>query len=369
MTKKRNLLSLGALSLIAGLSTNVMAQNTSIDSVTLYGRVAADVEVANYNGKTNKAVNSNNSYVGLKAKENFSGGNYVFTDLQIGVGVDSGNTASNSLDDPTFRKAVIGLGTEYGNVWLGRSETAYYQVAKQFDPFYGLSSASNLAILGQTPYTNPTATNASIGFNNWRSNTIGLESPEWSNLRLLGTYSNRENEISAPATSSLALVYDNNALEGALAFERQNFSANSAGGAFGGGNDKALKAAVSYTFPSATKLFVNAERIENERDSLNYKRNAYSIGVAQALGSHELMGSYTQAGSGSHNISSLNSDLDAKQLSVGYKYNFSKRTAAMATASYIKNGSNGNYNLAYNPVDLNNGSNIKYVSLGLVHQF
>lgn len=366
MIKKINLLSLAALSMIG---QSAMSQSSSIDSVTLYGRVAADVEAINYNGNTNKSVNSNNSYVGIKARENFSGGNHVFTDLQIGVGVDNGNTASNSADDPTFRKAVIGLGSDYGNIWLGRSETAYYQVAKQFDPFYGLSSASNLAILGQTPYTNPTAVNGSIGFNKWRSNTIGVESPEWSNLKLLGTYSNRENEISAPATSSLAVVYDNNALQGALAFERQNFSANTNGGAFGGGNDKALKAAVSYTFPTATKLFLNAERIENERDSLNYKRNAYSIGVAQAMGSHEVMGSYTQAGSGSHNVNVLNSDFEAKQLSVGYKYNFSKRTAAMATASYIKNGSSGNYNLAYNPVDLNNGSNIKYVSLGLIHQF
>lgn len=387
---KRNLLSLACLSMICSLSTlsanaqslqddNKQNNNSSVSgvtqdkqssgSVTLYGRVAADLEVANFNGDTNKSVNSNNSYVGLKARENFSGLNYVYTDLQIGVGVDSGNVNGNNGNDPTFRKAVIGIGNGYGNLWLGRGETAYYKVAKQFDPFAGESSASNLSILGQTPYTNYTAFNPTIGFNNWRSNTIGIETAPWNNLQLLATYSNKEKELTDPATSSIALVYDNNAIAGALSFERQNFEGNNY---YGGGNDKAMRASVSYTFASNTKLFANAERIKNNRDFLSYKRNAYSVGVSQPLGAHELMGSYTQASSGSSNSplhNAMGSDLGAKQLSVGYKYNFSKRTAAMATASYIRNGDNANYNLAYNPVDLNSGSNIKYVSLGLIHKF
>lgn len=349
-----------ALSLLAGFSAYAQ------DSVTLYGRVDASAQGLRYNDSLGRVkegrVSSDNSYIGIKVRENLSGQTYAYVDLQLGVNVDDGTE-----NNPSFRRSVVGLGSAWGNVWLGRDEAAYYRVGRTFDPFSNYSIASTSAILGQTAYSNPTTIGGGEGFNGWRSNSIGIETPSYYNTKVIATYSAREGNRTLPGIASVAAVYDNGPWGAMVAYERQNYS-RTTDPRFLEGRDEGVKAGVSYALATNTKLSAVAEHLKNERDSAKYDRNAYSFGVTQGLGSGELLASYTYADKGDLR-GAVTPDLTAKQLSVGYKYNLSKRTYALATASIIKNGDAANYNLPFRPVGAGVGSDIKSVGLGMVHSF
>lgn len=93
------------------------------------------------------------------------------------------------------------------------------------------------------------------------------------------------------------------------------------------------------------------------------------VAVTQGFGPHEVKAMYTQVDmSGRVGAATIDAN-DAHQLSLGYVYNFSRRTAFYATASQIRNEGAASFVVPGGPAGLAAGDGSRGVELGLRHRF
>ncbi|MFC5459351.1 porin [Massilia niabensis] len=126
--------SIFALAALAALSLNNSA--VAQDSVQLYGRVDAGVELVNHAGEDGGSVarvisgGKNTSRWGLRGSEDLGAGLKAVFNLEGGIEMDSG-----ASDGPLFkRQAWVGLEGGFGRVIIGRSFTTTYDLVIKFDP-------------------------------------------------------------------------------------------------------------------------------------------------------------------------------------------------------------------------------------------
>lgn len=352
-------------SLNTSQSTSVSSSSSASPGVSIYGRAQVGAEQVRVGPRTQSRINSENSYLGLKLREDLNGQTSVYGILEAGVNIDDG-TQTN----PTFRRSILGLSNPfYGDVWLGRDESAYYRAGRPFDPFYNLSAASTSSLLGQTVFSNSLTPSKTNGFNQRVSNSVGYTSPKWFNTTFSVTYgANEKSVLNDSSVASVAANFSSGPWSAMGAYERQNYTGL---GLTGNNRDKAYKAGVGYDFGATRVTFVGehaSNLINRAPTSIDYSRNAYSLGATHTIGSHEILGAYTKAQAGRLS-GAVTPDYAANQVSLGYKYNFSKRTSLMSTASWIHNGTAANYDLATRGVLPLAGESIRLVNVGLVHAF
>lgn len=91
--------------------------------------------------------------------------------------------------------------------------------------------------------------------------------------------------------------------------------------------------------------------------------------VTHGVGPHEVKAMYTQVDlSGRVGAARIDAN-DARQLSLGYVYNFSRRTAFYATASQIRNEGSATFVVPGGPAGLAAGDGSRGLELGLRHRF
>ncbi|CAG9179149.1 Outer membrane porin protein [Cupriavidus laharis] len=126
-------------------------------SVTLYGVVDAGIEYQNNQPAVPTQGISNGHSVtrlisggqsgsrwGLRGVEDLGGGLKGLFVLESGFSVDDGKMGQDSR---LFgRQAFVGLGSQYGQLTLGRHQTPFYDFGLQFDP---MAIASNYSITAQ----------------------------------------------------------------------------------------------------------------------------------------------------------------------------------------------------------------------------
>ncbi len=347
-------------------SKSVSSGAVTSPGVSIYGRLQAGAERVRVGPRSVSRISSDNSYVGLKIRETLSSESSVYGILEAGVNVDDG-TQTN----PAFRRSILGItNSTYGDLWLGRDESAYFRSGRAFDPFYNLSNASTSSLLGQTVFTNSLTPSKTNGFNRRVSNSVGYVSPQWFNTTFSATYGVNEKATLANDSSvaSVAANFNYGPWMAMGGYERQNYTGL---GLTGTNRDTAYKAGVGYDFGSTRVTFVGEHAtnlINRAPTSIDYSRNAYSLGAAHTMGSHEVLGAYTRAQAG-HISGAVTPDYAANQVSLGYKYNFSKRTSFMSTASWINNGAAANYDLSSRSVSPLAGESVRVINVGLVHAF
>lgn len=125
-------------------------------SVTLYGVVDAGIEYQNNQPASQGATaghsvtrmisgGQSGSRWGLRGVEDLGGGLKGLFVLESGFSLDTGSTAG--FDNRLFgRQAFVGLGSQYGQLTLGRHQTPFYDFGLQFDP---MAIASNYSITAQ----------------------------------------------------------------------------------------------------------------------------------------------------------------------------------------------------------------------------
>ncbi len=314
------LLSGVAFACLASLPAAASAQS----KVEIFGTV--DVGVAHLGGsgasKTGLSTGGANiSRLGFRGTEELGGGLRAGFWLEAGLDVDSGSGKATGGGLSFNRRSTVSLSGNFGELRLGRDDSATFLSTLIFDPFLtnGVGGTMGFTMLG-IPGTGTATGGAPIQI----SNAVSYFLPQ----NLGGFYGQvqvamGEQSRSAPNKNQgdyrgLRLGYRQGAFNGALATgklygdsEATDLTANNVG--------------LSYDLGVAKPMLLWATE---KRGSL--KVTALQLGVTAPVGPGELRASY-----GHYDTAGSNADWN--KLSVGYGYNFSKRTQVYGTVAFLKN--------------------------------
>ena len=348
--------SLIALAVLAA-SGAAMAQS----SVTLFG--IADVGVGyvkNSGGDSNYGLTNGGlatSRLGFRGVEDLGGGLKAGFWLEGGLQLDDGNSKGFDFK----RRSTISLMGNFGEVRLGRDLVAGYKTSS-YDLFGQVG-------MGQF-----------LGWNNNLYGTVGdADGVRASNL--IGYHTNNiagfkggiqygfgENSQSNKGNRYIGayLGFDNGPLSVTLAGDRNNFAYSSVVPFDDGVDRTQLSLGASYDL-GMLKVNGLVQRVEYE--DVNFGGNKdkvdnWMLGVSAPVGPGTIKAQYA-----SYDVK--NSKDDAQQLSVGYQYDLSKRTAVYTTVAYLKNKNNSRVALGGSGLSLaaNNGKNQTGFQMGVRHAF
>ena len=186
-------------------------------SVNLYGNIDEAVTVVD--GKnTWSGLNSGgnkDSYFGLRGTEDLGGGLKAQFVLESGIDASTGSgDGSSGLDFK--RRATVGLAGNFGEVNLGRDETAAYKAMSQYDVF------NHAGIGGSQAWG---VNNGSNNDDKRKSNLVGYVSPSFGGLTFAANYAFGEQSNSTWKTKAYydaAVSYAQGPWSATFAAEQQN---------------------------------------------------------------------------------------------------------------------------------------------------
>lgn len=348
----------------------VMADN----SVTIYGVADVGLEQVEAKGAAAGAasdavgksrVTSNSSYIGFKGQEELGGGLKAIWQIEQAIDIDDGGgAAANGF---ATRDSFIGLSSaQAGTVVMGRLTTPTRAVASKLDVFPGQAGiGADTAILGNTGATvNASAKKAGGGdlaFDARKQNALGIVTPTIAGMNATFAYIANEGRAAngidpwgwgaglngtwGPVTAMFAYEEhrDANGLNGNGATAAQQRDALDTNYRIGLGFSQA-GLTVNAIYEMLELRAGNATAMGNGVTELS--RDAFWIGGKYAMGNHEFRLAYAMAMKADQTKDFVNAevaDSDAQQISVGYGYNFSKRTQVYGVYSTVDNKAGATY--------------------------
>jgi len=313
--------------------------------------------------KGRSRVTSNSSYIGFKGQEELGSGLKAIWQIEQAIDIDDGG--GSKTNGFATRDSFVGLSSaQAGTVVLGRLTTPTRAVASKLDVFPGQAGVgADTAILGSTG--NATYKQGDLAFDTRKQNAVGLVSPSLAGTTLTLAYianearSNNNNPWGwgagltgawGPVTAMFAYeehrgangLNGNAGLDPATATTLQMAQAH-------GSLDTNYRIGVGFSQSGLTLNAIyemlelrsgNANTADNAVKDLS--RDAFWIGAKYAMGSHEFRLAYAMAMKADQTVnfeSTEKADSDAQQISVGYGYNFSKRTQVYGVYSTVDNKS------------------------------
>ncbi|MFZ5487454.1 MAG: porin [Pseudomonadota bacterium] len=362
--------SLIALAVLAA-SGAAMAQSSS---VTLFG--VMDVGVGHSSG-TNSVTGLTNgglktSRLGVRGVEDLGGGLKAGFWLEGGINADTGDGNKNGAYGGGLqfkRRSTISLmGDNWGEVRLGRDNTAHYNNLLAFDPFETTGSGGLMK-------------NQVIGMDDRKSNTISYLLP--SNLggfygQVQYIFGEKAGTATSTATPKPTDNGDGYGIRGGYANGplnigadylkiKKNAVADNAAATALVQDVEAYGIGASYNF-GVVKPFVmwNQEKLKATGALAEQKFQIWLVGLTAPVGPGVVRFSYNDVRNKSVN------DSDSEQYSLGYVYNLSKRTALYGTYSHVSNDSKakrGTGISGLSGVTINAGESVNAYEFGISHSF
>ena len=358
---KRSLIALAALAATGAFAQVPGFGAGAASSVTMFGIVDAAVSIGN--GDTaNKTALTNSSYnssrFGVKGVEDLGGGLKAKFWLEAGVQNDNGAGAATNVNNQaaggalagmngsqglTFnRKSVVSLTGSMGEIRLGRDYTPQFWSFTVYDPF-GTNG------VGTTQALNSSGGGVTIVR---ASNTVAYLSPTVSGFGVWAQTYFGENASNAASQngdgSAIRVTYDQGPLSLAVAFSKTTTGA--------GTDVQTTNFGGSYDMKVAQLMaFWNKDANTGAKDVVGYTIGAL-VPVAPA-------GTVRVSFSSSDNGAGAKTD----KFSLGYVYDFSKRTAVYGTFASLSN-SGGAAQALNGAVTPANGSSTGF-DLGIRHAF
>lgn len=298
------------IALVAALAAASAAPAFAQSSVTLWGRLNTSVESQKIGSADRKTVMQNNSSrLGVRGTEDLGGGMKVGFNLEHGLDSDTGAASGGT----TFwnRQANVQLSGDFGTVRLGTWFPDSY--------FSSVDRTSN--------HNHDTGTSSDALFSSFnfgaRTNKVGYFSPTVGGFNFIGSV--RAGEGSGPRAFDMAVNYEADGLHIAGTFAQNNqFGASAKRKAYG------LEA--DYGFgPFLVTGYYQREEVDGfKARDIGRVSAMYTLGQSEF---HVNVGG-TKAGSDAEFRTG-----GAKQFTVGYNYNLSKRTKVYSF--YTKTDYNG----------------------------
>lgn len=343
---KKSLIALAVAGAVAAPAAFAATSN-----VDIYGIFGAAVDIIDRDNASEDEfkVSSTASRIGFKGAEDLGGGLSAIWQVETGLNIDTNGGSWGS------RNTFVGLSSKsLGTVRLGNYDTAYKMSTGRLDVFADTLADYN-TIMGSADGNNAT-------FDRRESNSISYESPDFSGLKLMGTYGQQNeagNSNPDPDLWSLAAVYANGPLFATLAYETLND--------FGVSRDvDSWKIGAGYKFGNTT-LGAAYENMDDDQANSVFSRDAWYVSVRHDMGNIALKGAYANA-----EDSDAGND-GADFWALGVDYAMSKRTVVYALYTSLDNETAANFTLGSSGTTgaqaSGNGTNPNGLSIGLKHSF
>ena len=318
--------SLLALAAIAAVSGSAFAQS----SVTIYGRV--DQSFAQYAEELeNKEIRQGSaSRLGFRGVEDLGGGLKAFFQFEHRFTPDDGQANATFWDGKSF----VGLRTTFGDVYLGREDSAAYALSQSASDPWGTDTVSqNTTILNgrgiaTTRYANSVNYRGTFG-----GFTVGAQVSEASAAAGGGV---KPQQVGDDQPWNVAAVYAGGPFSIAFGYEKPaaqdsfwatlngswNFGFMKLMGMYGWGETGGISSTVASPLYTATGAANPTSAARND------ERRGFILGLTAPIGNGELKASYAQL-ENENSVTGAKVDLD-KQWGIGYHYALSKRTTIYA---------------------------------------
>lgn len=354
-----------ALAIAAAFTAPALAMADTAN-VTVYGQANVSYDMTKNGVVGAHKVSSNSSRLGLKGTEDLGNGLNAVWQIESLINMDGSGSAG--LGD---RNTYAGLASDsMGKVIMGRHDTPYKMATRGMDQFAD-GIADNRSIMG--------GVNGIGGAHDVRAaNVVAYISPAMSGFTAAAAYvANAELATTAATTKgsaySLAAMYDNAGINGAFAYQTIKAGNPAATGdlttALGLPADAkttAWKLAGGYTMDAISVNAVYEKAGVTPVGVAEIKQTNIYLSGKYSFGNDAVKLAYTQGGK----VNSV-ANTDAKQISVGYDHNLSKRTTVYALYTQLSNGIAANYTMgaASTGAVIATGLKATALSMGMKHSF
>ncbi len=368
-------------------------------TVQIYGRVTYEygfADMGNDRPNTDIADTPGGSAIGFKGVETLGGGMSAWFQCETSAdikGFDKVGLCS--------RNSAVGFRGGFGNLFFGRWDTPMKRAMN-----IGTVGAEETGILGMSflPFGGSGGSIASLGAGN--ADTFGetfqrqrfkrreaclttYETPRWGGFQVMGAFTcgngAADNAVTdaddnqKPRTISVAATYVNGPLGIGAAWEKhQDFGALGAGSDL---DDKGWGVSAAYTFAKSIKVGATfLDRKWETAPGAHTKKRTWTVGLEWSLaGPHTIEVQYANAGNsrgdggaigGNGGASAPGDDTGGDAWSIGYIYDFSKRTSVRLGYVRVDNESNSSaHRLGNTPALIGNGQNVDSWAFLVKHNF
>jgi predicted porin len=340
---------------IAGASVAPAAWAQTANPVTLYGRAYVTLESIEAKGNPGVArrnrVQDNSSLLGVRGTEDLGGGLKAFFQLETSFRLDS--------NDSTFanRNSGVGLQGRFGSFLMGRWDMPFKVATIAVDPF------GDLTIGGIT-----VANNDQGNFDRRDQNVVQYWSPNFGGLtvRLAGTANEGKTATTNPRDYGASVQFTRGPMYLFYAYEEHRDPSATVkkedGNAFGG----------SFTF-GAFKVGGLYEQFKRDAVAAPgfHKRKSYLANVVYTMGSHQFIYQFQNSEGGNRqNATNTAAQAECDVNSVGYQYNFTRRTFFLAQYVTVDNNETANCGSSGGSFGMATaGMDPRGVSFGIRHVF
>ena len=347
---------------LAGATVAPAAMAQTANPVTLYGRVYVTYESIEAKGDAPLArrsrIEDQSSLLGVRGTEDLGGGLKAFFQLETVFRADQ-NTSTFAN-----RNSGVGLQGGWGSILIGRWDMPYKVATIAVDPF------GDLTIGGIT-----VANNDSGNFDRRDQNSFQYWSPSFGGFafRVLATANENKGATAGanPRDWGANATFTRGPVYAFLAWEKHEDQIGGSGGAIGnpvgtavpGSEEEGFAGGGSFAF-GPVKLGAQYQQIEktNRRDQKNWMAN-----LIWTIGNNQIIYQHMQSKDGALNTAATQPKCDSDTL--GYQYNFSRRTFFLAQYTRVDNKDAGTCNFGANRLAISAGQDPQGVSLGLRHVF
>jgi predicted porin len=362
MNKK--LIALAVLGAVAAPAA--MAQ--SANPVVLSGRMFVTVNNISAKGggapdaPTRFVVKDDSSFVRISGTEDLGGG------LKAWFQVESNVTPDTGTGNWGNRNTGVGLRGNWGSFLLGRWDSLFKQTSLSVDPFGQLTIADPRVVISDKS-----------NFNRRSANLVQYWSPDMAGLIVKLHYSANEakTQTANPAEYGFNAHYTNGPFMIGYAWEKHESQLGSAVTA--GVDEKGQQVVASATFgPVKLNLQSVVFKRNNGSGVLANSRSdvkGSQVNLVYTTGAHSFIGLYGRARGGLSGTAAAGAESpEGKQSSLGYYYDFSKRTRFVAVYTKVNNNSTANFGLGGSSAITDGptiavGQNIKGFGAGIQHLF
>lgn len=302
-----------ALAAAALLSITGAASAQSLNSLTLFGVVDVGITRLSGNGTSKVGVSTGNANIsrwGFRGSEDLGGGMAASFWLEAGLDPDTGTGKGVGGAMSFNRRATVSLSGNFGEVRLGRDDSATFLSTLIFDPFLTNGVGGNNAFLMQ---------GAPIQINNAVSYFLPAQ--------LGGFYGQLQYAFGELGNAA-------NKNQGNYAGARFGYRAGPLNTAFATAKIQGLTDAddlkinnlgASYDFGVVKPMLLWATEKKGA-----VKITAIELGATAPIGQGEIRGQVSR-------YDTSNSNADWRKFAIGYGYNFSKRTQVYTTYAHVSN--------------------------------
>ena len=341
---------------VAGASlAPVVASAQTANPVTLYGRAFVMFESVRADGGNAAPLSTRNrvndvgpSFIGVRGTEDIGGGLKAFFQMEYGFRIDENNGSGTPFSG---RNSAVGLQGNFGSVLLGRWDTPWKTATIAIDP-YGDTTMGGLT----------TAMNDRGNFDRRETNTVQYWSPNLSGFQARAAYVANEGRTATvnPSALSFSGTYTQGPFYVGYVWERHKDQYKSYTGAIGnaaGASEKGQAVFGNVTL-GAFKLGAMAQYFKKENPnngvaSTRAGSKALMFAATYTAGKNVFIYSYIDNKDGTFQTAGLAlspAQATCKVNTLGYNYEFSRRTTFLAQYVQIKNNVTGLCNLASNPL-------------------